>query len=491
VNLAKWLGAKAGRWIPKDPKERANWLALLAASLVLLSLPFFVRLNGKPHADWEQFLGRFHVLVIHLPIALILLVPVLEIAGAFRATLREAAAFVLALAVAAALGSVVLGFLLAYGSGETGATVTRHMWGAIVLSILLLLCLPARAAWSNGAAPRTYPAMLGIVVIALLWTAHQGGTLTHGDNYLTEYMPAPMKNALAFGVVSAAPSSDSFYSRHIDPIFDAKCVSCHGASKVEGGLRLDSYERVMRGGKDGRVITAGKPERSLLLERVTLPASDKHFMPAEGKPPLNSTQIAWIRAWVQQGASPTTTTLAGISIAEPAKELPLQPVGDYSSFLPEIRGMDQGQGAKLAPLSSKLSDGLVLNTVDVAATFGDAQLAQLEKFAPYIVEAELGRTQVTDASLDTLAKFTHLRALHLEGTAVTGAGLAKLAPLTQLTYLNLSGTKVTQAALGPLKTMKNLRHVYLFNTPAQPAPSSAETAQNTQGAHDDKSTESK
>ncbi len=490
MNLAKWLGATAGRCIPKHPKTRAKWLAALAISLVLLSLPYLVRLDGKPHADWEQFLGRFHVLAVHLPIALVLLVPVLEIAGMFRAALREAAGFVLALALVACLGSVALGFLLAYGSGEAGATVTRHLWGGVVLTIGTLLCVILRPAWSSEAAHRGYPAMLGFVLLALVWTAHQGGTLTHGNNYLTEYMPAPMRNALAFGVVNAAPGSDSFYTRHIDPIFDAKCVSCHGASKVEGGLRLDSYEHLMRGGKDGRVIAEGEPERSLLLQRVTLPTSDKHFMPAEGKPPLTPTQIAWIRAWVQQGASPAATTLAGISIAEPVKEVPLQPVGDYSGLMPEIRAMDQGQGAKLVPVSSKLSDGLILNTVDAAASFGDTQLAQFDKFAPYVVEAELGRTAVTDASFDTLAKFTHLRALHLEGTAVNGAGLAKLAPLTQLTYLNLSGTKVTDATLAPLKSMKNLQRVYLFNTPAQPAPG-ADSAQNSQGAHDDKSSESK
>jgi Leucine-rich repeat (LRR) protein len=121
-------------------------------------------------------------------------------------------------------------------------------------------------------------------------------------------------------------------------------------------------------------------------------------------------------------------------------------------------------------VSSKPSDGLILNTVDVASSFGDAQLVQVQKFAPYIVEAELGRTAVTNASFDTLAKFTHLRALHLEGTAVTGNGLQKLAPLSQLTYLNLSGSKLTAAAEAPLASMKNLRHVYLYNTPAQPAP---------------------
>ena len=51
-------------------------------SVALLLLPWLVRLDGKPHADWQQFLGRFHPLVVHVPIGLIVLVPVLEIAGA-------------------------------------------------------------------------------------------------------------------------------------------------------------------------------------------------------------------------------------------------------------------------------------------------------------------------------------------------------------------------------------------------------------------------
>ena len=120
------------------------------------------------------------------------------------------------------------------------------------------------------------------------------------------------------------------------------------------------------------------------------------------------------------------------------------------------------------PVSRNLGDGLILNTVDAGAKFGDAQLSTFAPFAPYIVEVELGRTSVTDACLATLAQFTHLRAIHLEGTAVTGAGLAKLAPLPQLGYLNLSGTGVTEAAIAPLGTIKSLRHLYLYNTPAQP-----------------------
>jgi mono/diheme cytochrome c family protein len=467
----------AARLIPERRAARMAWLAAVVITVGLLLLPAIVRLDGKPHADWLQFVGRFHPLAVHLPIGLIVLVPVLEIAGAFRPPLREAAGFVLALAVVACIGTLILGYLLAYGSGDTGTTVTRHMWGGIALAIGLILCLLARPSWSVGDVPRFYPALLACVMFTLLWTAHQGGSLTHGSTYLTQYMPAPMKRWASLGAVNAAvPAPDSFYAKRIHPIFDSNCVGCHGASKTEGGLRLDSYEMLMKGGKDGPVLLARRAENSLLIQRVTLPVNNQHFMPAEGRPPLKPDQVASIRAWIEQGASPDANTVAGVSMPAEAKEPPIQPVGDYSKFMDEIRQMENSQGAKLLPVSSKPSDGLILNTVDVAANFGDAQLAQFEKFAPYVVEADLARTAVTDASFEILARFTHLRALHLEGTAVTGGGVSRLAPLSQLTYLNLSETKVTAANLSSIRSMPNLRHIYLFNSPAQPAPAAVATA---------------
>jgi hypothetical protein len=119
------------------------------------------------------------------------------------------------------------------------------------------------------------------------------------------------------------------------------------------------------------------------------------------------------------------------------------------------------------PVSRKPGDGLILNTTDAGSKFGDAQLAALNDFAPYIVEVNLAHTSVTDAGLATLEKFTNLRAIHLDGTAINGSGLAHLTHLQQLRYLNLSETQVTQAAVAPLSSMKNLSHLYLFDTPAQ------------------------
>ena len=467
MNARGRLALLAGRFLPRDRSARVAWLAALALSALLLLLPALVRLDGQPHADWQQFLGRFHPLAVHLPIGLLVLVPLLEITGAFRPALREAAGFVLALGLTASLLAVALGFLLAYGGGDAGPGVSRHLWGGIALTIGSILCLLARSFPPEGA-KGVYPATLACTLLALVWTAHQGGSLTHGSSYLTQYMPAALKRFAWPG--SATPSANSFYAQRVDPILDSNCVACHGEGKMKGGLRLDSYAALMKGGQDGLVIVAGQPDKSLLLQRITLPAGHKQFMPAEGKPPLKQEEVALIKAWIQQGASSTANAVAGFSIREDRAEPPPQPVGDYSAFSAEIRRMDGAQGAKLRPVSSKPEDGLILFTVDVAPSFGDAQLAQFQKFAPYIVEAELGRTAVTDASFDTLRQFTHLRALHLEETRVTGSGLDKLTPLSQLTYLNLSGTAVTESAVAPLRLMNNLRRLYLYNTPAQPAP---------------------
>jgi len=443
--------------------KKLAWVASLLVSVMLLLLPAIFKLDGKPHADWQQFLGRFHPSVVHLPIGLILLVPLLELAGRSRPALLEAAAFVLSLSVLSCLLALTLGYLLAYGSGEAGGGVARHMWGAIALTIAVAFSFLVRGA--SGELRQSYPYLLAGVLVLLVWTAHQGGSLTHGDKYLTEYLPAPLRRAPE----KPFEFPDSFYARHIYPVLDANCVGCHGRSKVKGNLRLDTYDRLMRGGEDGAVIIPGIPERSTLLKRITLPKDDKKFMPSEGKPPLTPDEIAWIKAWIQQGASPEVKSLVGINAPEPYHEEPVPQVADYSGKMGEIAQAAKSAGVTLVPVSRNLGDGLILNTVNAGAKFGDAQLAGLARFAPYIVEAELGRTSVTDGCFDTLAKFTHLRVLHLEGTAIRGTGLPELAQLPQLTYLNLSGTGVTQAAIAPLTSMKNLRHLYLYNTPAQPA----------------------
>src|SRR5262249_4434969 len=258
----------------RDALRRARtisrvWISVICACIFIVLLPLFFPLDGKPHADWLQFLGRFHPLLVHLPIGLIVLLPLLEFAGTRRQSFREAAGFVLQIALVTCILSIIFGLLLAYGSGEIGTTVTRHMRGGIVLAIALLLCLAVRPSYVAGKQSRSYFILLAAVLITLTWTAHQGGSLTHGGDYLTRYMPPTLKRFVAPSAVSSHPNS--FFARHIYPVLDTKCVACHGTIKEQGGLRLDSYESLMAGGKDGIVIAPRNPDGSLLLKKVTLP----------------------------------------------------------------------------------------------------------------------------------------------------------------------------------------------------------------------------
>jgi hypothetical protein len=95
------------------------------------------------------------------------------------------------------------------------------------------------------------------------WTSHQGGKLTPGTDYLTEHMPTAMRSVLGVtvGRVDSGVDPASFYATRVHPIFVDRCLLCHSSEKHKGGLRLDSYQNVMRGGKDGKVIQPGTRTR--------------------------------------------------------------------------------------------------------------------------------------------------------------------------------------------------------------------------------------
>src|SRR5262249_37570913 len=137
VRLATKVASTADDLWQTVRQRRRPWIgAGCATALILLSL-LLVPLDGRPHADWLQFFGRFHPVLVHLPIGLIVLLPVLETLGIRHPSLREAAGFVLKFALATCLVAILFGILLAYGSGESGTTVTLHLRGGVVLAIEL------------------------------------------------------------------------------------------------------------------------------------------------------------------------------------------------------------------------------------------------------------------------------------------------------------------------------------------------------------------
>ena len=434
----------------------------VAAIFPLPILLIYAPPDGQQRAELAQFSGRFHPLAVHIPIALLLLVLVLE-GAAFvrdRLHLRQSAGFVLILATVAAIASAWLGWLLAWSGGYEGPLVTRHMWGGVSLAAASLACWGLYQ-WKRSA----YVVALLATVGLLIWTSDQGGKLTHGETFLTERSPEPLRRWLVEEKPTAVDPT-SFYAMRVQPIFEDKCVLCHNAGKFKGKLRLDSYEHVMRGGKDGPVIHPGGPGKSELFRRVTLPPDNKDFMPAEGKPALSAAETKIIELWIAAGATARVAeeAIKGLSALpeENAVSAPLTP--DYRPQMKVLAGLETSLGVRLVPRSQNPTDGLILRTASMPERCNDATLAQLAPVANLIVDAELARTIVTDKGMPAIAHFSNLRFLDLSNTAVTSAGVKELMKLEKLESLNLTETRVTRNGITELQTKPGLKRLYSFET---------------------------
>ena len=84
----------------------------------------------------------------------------------------------------------------------------------------------------------------------------------------------------------------------IRPVLVKNCYPCHAASML-GGLRLDSREALLKGGKSGAAVIPGKPEQSLLIQAVAQTHA-RLKMPPAGK--LSDDEIAALATWVRDGA---------------------------------------------------------------------------------------------------------------------------------------------------------------------------------------------
>jgi hypothetical protein len=94
-----------------------------------------------------------------------------------------------------------------------------------------------------------------------------------------------------------AASADFFESK-VRPVLANNCYNCHGNSQL-GGLRLDSRDGMLKGGKSGPAIVPGKSADSLLVRAIVQTGSTLK-MPQGGK--LKDDEIANIVAWVDAGA---------------------------------------------------------------------------------------------------------------------------------------------------------------------------------------------
>ncbi|HTE23751.1 DUF2231 domain-containing protein [Flavitalea sp.] len=420
-----------------------------------------------------EFIGRFHPLLVHLPIGILLIAIVFR----FMAWRNPNIMLEKALNVSVAIGSIaavlscVTGYLLSQSADYDEDIVWWHQWlGITVAAISLgwLYQLKKRSAsnWSTLTG--------GLLLILLMITGHLGGTLTHGEDYLSFGPAADTAQTVVRKPIENVQQAVA-YTEIVKPILSTSCYSCHSDRKQKGKLRLDLPEHIMKGGKNGEIVDTASLSESEIVKRLLLPLSDKKHMPPKDKKQLTKDEISLLHWWVESGASfdrkvkeltqagKIVPLLAALEKPEIIKQIPPEvPPIPVSKAEPSALDTLRRRGVVVLPVSSE-SNYLSANFVSTdKVTDNDMKL--LIPISKQLVSLKAGDTKITDSALSYISKCTNLTRLHLQHTAVTDKGLAMLASLKDLQDINLVGTAVTAQGIINLKNLKGLRNIYLYET---------------------------
>lgn len=262
--------------------------------------------------DFIYLLGRFHVVVLHIPLGVVVALFILELLSRREKYrhLASASTYLWVVGAVSATVTVALGYMhFAEGSFDSASGIQHRTFGTVLAVALVIAAALRVSAYGQRYASWFLPASILMVVLATI-TGHYGGNLTHGSTYLVEYSPQFVRSMVGLGPrrppVESLETADPFLDL-VGPMFSQRCSRCHSDDTREADLNLMSHAGVMRGGESGPVVSRARPQASELLSRITLPPDDEAFMPAEGNTPLTEAQVRIIEWWLMAGAPADTT----------------------------------------------------------------------------------------------------------------------------------------------------------------------------------------
>lgn len=268
---------------------------------------------------------------------------------------------------------------------------------------------------------------------------------------------------LVVGEGTAAEPVD--FTKQIEPIFAAHCVKCHGQAKAQAGLDLESVAGIeAKLSKKPQLLVAGKPDESLLYQRLILPSDSPKRMP-KGGDPLGKDELGLIEEWIEQGAE-LPTSKAEVTGTPPTAEKPAA----EKPALPEVPPAPaaaieklRAAGARVSPLYAD-SNLLDISFAGRGEPAGDVEVALAGAVAEQVYMLNLADAKLSAAGLAPLAAMHHLAWLHLERATIDDDALAPMKDLKELEYLNLYGTPITDAGLKHLSGLPRLAKLYLWQT---------------------------
>jgi mono/diheme cytochrome c family protein/uncharacterized membrane protein len=288
--------------------------------------------------QWRPFLGPFHSVLLHFPIGFVTMAFLVDLYYLWRRKpeVQQVITLMLGLSVATTLLTIALGLLRAGGAEYDPRTLDSHRNYGVAVGVLTVLTLILqRRGYAEGsdAAPNrvlrgSYRALLLANIVLLVVAGHQGGNLTHGSNYLTKHAPEFVKVLVEDDpepelMLAGASEEEKFFLEKVKPVFDTKCVSCHGPEKQKGAYRLDQKAVALKGGdSEATAIKPGDPMASQLVRLILLPPDHDDVMPPAGKGSLTPEEVMAIIRWIQQGAHFPERATDLAATAKPDSEKP-------------------------------------------------------------------------------------------------------------------------------------------------------------------------
>ena len=458
-----------------------------------------------------QTVGRSHPLLVHFPVALLVVAAASELGGLWRRS-PEVGAMARGLvwfALPATFAAAFAGWTMSERdpvSRAMASTLEWHRWTGVGVLALTVLCVLLRQKTSafRGA---LFCGAIGVGV-----TGHLGGTMSWGDGYLLEPIqswraanartePAPesvagLENTPAVpvrpaaGVLLGGPSSLDVseetkprlkdpeaestpikmeFVKDIQPILERYCVECHGPRKKKGGLRLEPIDAAFpTGDEDFWTMLPGDGESSLLVQRMLLPRDDDEAMPPKGDA-VPADEIQKVITWINAGAHGPGLEHIKRAATKAVDERRLDPLGVLEPTEAEQALIDTAVAALrdrgvVVQAVAQRHYGLEVNLSLLRPAASDEHLDLLRGLEPVLVRLDLSRTAVTDEGFAQVAALPELRDLRLGGTQLGDAIAPVLKQSPKLTRLNLYGTKCSDALLPTLSNLESLERLHIWGS---------------------------
>lgn len=429
--------------------------------------------------DISSFFGRLHPLLVHLPIGFLILSILIETySNIFKNQINHRIiSFSWFLSFMSSAFSALFGWLLA----ETGLYIEENLYLHKLFGFILVgMCFVAwviRLSFFKDFIPKNFKSFVNFVIIIILFiTGHNGGNITHGENYLFEYAPDEIKNRFIedknlLAEISISLDSIELYSNIIEPILINKCISCHNNEIKRGNLDLSSLPLLTKGGNAGSPIDKMNPRNSLIFKRINLPVDNIKFMPPDG-PIVSYDEINTILWWIKN-SDKSNDVLSSIEIPDEIK-ISLNKIynidfSDKQWF--EKISVQELDESKLTNIDKSVfqvkfisSNKKFVSVKYLKNNLSEVEFDQLEAIKNHIAYLFIKDSNLSDKSLLNFLNLKNLVSLDIQKNSISDEGVKTLQKLENLEVLNLYGTKISKNSLEIIESFKNLKRVYVWDT---------------------------